>query len=105
MNSKKELQSKEMEKISGGWGRETDNYSANFILTNEELKILQNAYPDLKIKQSNIQSIAVPEDASAYSITSKSNGWVDQEQLVDMIDAKLGGISYVTHDGKLFKKS
>lgn len=103
MSDKKELNSQEMEKVSGGWGRETDNYSANFILTDEELKTLQKAYPDLKIKRSNLQSVAVPKDAGAYFISSKSEGWLDQEQVVDMVTAKLGDISYVTHDGKLFK--
>ena len=105
MSYKKELNSQETEKVSGGWGKETDNYSASFILTDEELQTLQKAYPDLKIKRSNLQSIAVPKDAGTYSINSKSEGWLDQEQIADMITAKIGDISYITHEGKLFKKS
>ena len=104
MDSKKELSGTEMEKVSGGWGRDTDNFMPNVIFTESELKKLKEAYPTLKIKRLNIQSIGVPKNARAYSITGTSDEWIDPNEISEMVTSELGDISYITHEGELFRK-
>lgn len=99
-----EMNKQNMGEVSGGWGKETENYGMNFIFTPDEFKTLQEAYPDLKIRKANTQSIAVPEGSSTYIISSGGNDWMAPEKIVDMVQAKFGDVEYITHNGKLFIK-
>ena len=98
-----ESNNKNLGEVSGGWGQETESYGS-FILDDSEFKSLQKAYPDLKIRKSALQSKGVPEGSDTYTITSKSEEWMDPEKITDMVKAKFGEAKFITYDGNLYVK-